>query len=207
MPTSIWPVIHAERKSLLADLEPLADDKWSTQSLCSGWTVLEATGHMIASARMTPPQFILGLAKAGFRFEKMSASDIARETEGGPKRTLERFREIVTSTSHPPGPGDTWLGEAIVHSADIRRPLGIDHSYPTDSVVQVANFFKGSNLLIGSKKRIAGLALRANDADWTTGSGPEVSGPILSLVLAMTGRTAAIDDLNGDGVAQLRSRG
>jgi hypothetical protein len=72
--------------------------------------------------------------------------------------------------------------------------------------VAVADFYKGSNLLIGSKSRIAGLTLRATDADWSHGTGPGVEGPILSLVMAMTGRTAADDDLAGDGVATLRSR-
>jgi hypothetical protein len=33
-----------------------------------------------------------------------------------------------------------------------------------------------------------------------------VTGPALSLVLAMTGRPAALGDLSGDGVATLRSR-
>ena len=36
--------------------------------------------------------------------------------------------------------------------------------------------------------------------------GPEVSGPIVSLVVAMTGRKAALDDLAGEGVATLRTR-
>ena len=70
----------------------------------------------------------------------------------------------------------------------------------------MADFYKGSNLLIGSKRRIAGLTLRATDADWITGAGPEVSGPIVSLVMAMTGRKVADDDLTGEGVATLRSR-
>ncbi len=109
-------------------------------------------------------------------------------------------------TSHPPGPADTWLGETIVHGEDIRRPLGISREYPTAAVVRVADFYKGSNLIVGAKKRIAGLRLRATDADWATGEGPEVSGPVLALVLAMTGRTAALDDLSGDGVTELRSR-
>jgi len=33
-----------------------------------------------------------------------------------------------------------------------------------------------------------------------------VSGPALSLVLAITGRSAALADLSGDGLATLRSR-
>jgi hypothetical protein len=49
--------------------------------------------------------------------------------------------------------------------------------------------------------------LRATDADWSVGSGPVVSGPALSLVLALTGRPTALADLSGDGLAALRSRG
>jgi hypothetical protein len=102
--------------------------------------------------------------------------------------------------------GNAWLGETIVHSEDIRRRLGIKHDYPAEAVVRVADFFKGSNLLIGSKRRIDGLTLRATDAEWSHGTGPEVSGPILSLVMAMAGRKAALDDLSGEGVSTLRSR-
>jgi uncharacterized protein (TIGR03083 family) len=126
--------------------------------------------------------------------------------EASPADTLANFESVLTSVKHPPGPTATWLGETIVHSEDIRRALGIKHAYPADAVVTVADFYKGSNLLIGSKNRIAVLTLRATDADWSHGTGPEVKGPVLSLVLAMTGRTVADDDLAGDGVATLRSR-
>jgi uncharacterized protein (TIGR03083 family) len=123
-----------------------------------------------------------------------------------PAETLAHFEGVVNSVKHPPGPSATWLGEVIVHAEDIRRPLGIKHSYPNDALVAVARFYQGSNLLIGSKRRISGLTLRATDAEWSHGTGPDVAGPILSLVLAMTGRAAAIDDLTGDGVATLRTR-
>jgi hypothetical protein len=73
-------------------------------------------------------------------------------------------------------------------------------------VVEVADFFKKSNLIIGAKRRIDGLSLRATDVTWSHGSGPEVAGPILSLVMAMTGRKAALGDLSGEGVATLGSR-
>jgi len=131
---------------------------------------------------------------------------IAAQRGASPGDTLANFESVATSVKHPPGPTQTWLGETIVHSEDIRRALGIDHKYPTDAVVMVADFYKGSNLLIGSKRRIEGLTLRATDAGWTTGTGPEASGPVLSLVMAMTGRKVADDDLAGEGLATLRSR-
>jgi uncharacterized protein (TIGR03083 family) len=205
-PASPWPLIHAEREALAQDLSSLDDAQWQTPSLCAGWSVRDVLGHMTATARMTPARFFTGLASSGFRFNAMSAGDVSRETAGTPAQQLAEFRELRSATTHPPGPVEAMLGEAIIHSEDIRRPLGITHDYPEEAVIRVADFFKGSNLLLGSKRRIAGLELRANDARWATGSGPEVSGPALSLVLAMTGRPAALGDLSGDGLETLRSR-
>jgi uncharacterized protein (TIGR03083 family) len=101
---------------------------------------------------------------------------------------------------------DSWLGEAVIHGEDIRRPLGISHVYAPAALTRVADFYKKSNLIVGAKKRIAGVTLRATDADWTHGSGPEVAGPLVALILAMTGRTAVLEDLEGGGVDLLRGR-
>jgi len=55
-------------------------------------------------------------------------------------------------------------------------------------------------------QRSGGLRFVATDLDWAEGDGPEVRGPALSLLLAMGGRTVAIDECEGDGVAVLRAR-
>jgi uncharacterized protein (TIGR03083 family) len=203
----VWGTIHAERKALAADLTKLTDQQWATPSLCGSWTVRDVLAHMAATARMGPPQFIGRFVLSGFNFDKVQTNNIAVERGRSPADTLARFGTVLDSSKHPPGPSDTWLGEVIVHSEDIRRVLGIKHAYPTDAAVQVANFYKNSNLLIGAKARIAGLKLRATDTDWAHGDGAEVAGPIVSLILAMTGRRAGLDDLAGDGVAILRTRG
>ena len=207
MPSSNpWPTIHAERTALAADLESLADQQWDTPSMCEGWSVREVLGHMTATAAMTQGKFFAKLIGSGFRFNAMSDKEVARQVEGSPADTLARFKEHASSTTHPPGPLDSWLGETLVHSEDIRRPLGISRPYPLDAVTRVADFYKGSNLLLGGKKRIAGLTLRATDADWSTGTGPEVAGPALSLMLVIAGRPAALDDLSGEGLATLQAR-
>jgi uncharacterized protein (TIGR03083 family) len=203
---AIWPTIHAERSALAADLESLDEAQWATPSLCDGWTVHDVLAHMTATTRITAPAFFGKLIASGFSIKKMQANDIVVERGSSPADTLARFQAQVSSTKHPPGPIDTWLGESIVHAEDIRRPLGIKREYPTDAVVRVADFYKGSNLIIGAKKRIEGLQLKATDTDWSHGDGPEVSGAIVSLVMAMTGRKAVLADLSGDGVAALSSR-
>jgi uncharacterized protein (TIGR03083 family) len=206
MAASPWPLIHAEREALAADLAKLDDAQWRTPSMCEGWSVRDVLGHMTATARMTPPKFFIQLASSGFSFNAMTAKDIRRETAGTPTAGLSAFRSLMGATTHPPGPVDAMLGEALIHGEDIRRPLFISREYPAAALVRAADFFKGSNLLIGAKKRIAGLRLRATDADWSTGEGPDVTGPAISLLLAMTGRAAAVKDLSGDGLAVLASR-
>ena len=206
MASSPWPTIHAERKALAADLASLSDDQWATASLCAGWTVRDVLAHMTATAAMTPPKFFAKMVASGFRFDSFANKEIARESTGSPANTLAVFEQRADLSSHPPGPGDTWLGEVLVHAEDIRRPLRISHTYPTEALTRMIDFYRGSNLLIGGKKRAAGLTFRASDADWSTGSGPEVAGPAVSLMMAIVGRQSAIDDLTGEGVATLKQR-
>lgn len=206
MANNLWPTIHAERAALAADLETLNDDQWATPSMCIGWSVRDVLAHMTAAAETSQGMFLPKLAASGFRFNSMANKDIAKRTQGPPANTLARFKSNVNASKHPPGPGPTWLGETIVHGEDIRRPLGIKHTYPDEALKQVADFYKGSNLLIGAKKRIAGLRLRATDTNWTTGDGPEISGPMVSLVLAMVGRKPVYEDLSGEGVSTLTAR-
>jgi uncharacterized protein (TIGR03083 family) len=206
MSDDIWPVVHVERRALAADLDRLSAEQWQTPSLCTGWTVHDVLAHMVSTAKLTPPAFLAGLAGSGFRFDRFTAKRIAAERAGGPAATLAAFRAVETSTSAPPGPKLSWLGEALVHAEDIRRPLGIVRQYPVDAVTAVTDFYAGSNVLIGGKRRVEGLSLRATDADWSRGIGPLVSGPALALMLATTGRTAALEELSGPGVETLRSR-
>jgi len=204
--SDVWPTIHTERKALAADLDGLSDSRWDTPSLCDGWTVRDVVAHMTAATKLNGPKFFGRLIGSGLSFEKVQSKGIAAERGASPAETLARFKAQIDSTGRPPGPVETIFGETLVHAEDVRRPLGIKHDYPTGALVEVANFFKGSNLIIGTKKRIAGVTLEATDADWRSGEGPAVQGPMLDLVMAMTGRKPALDGLTGEGVAILQSR-
>jgi uncharacterized protein (TIGR03083 family) len=162
---------------------------------------------MISTANMTPSTFFANLAGSGFNFQTMTRKEIARvranRTDAG---LVDLLRARVDARTAPPGPATTWLGETIVHGEDIFRALGAYRDHPIEHVVAVADFYKNSNLLIGAKKRVTGVSLRATDVDWRHGTGPEASGPAIAVVMAMTGRKAALDDLTGEGVAVLRGR-
>lgn len=206
MTDDTWTVIHSERRALAADLAGLSVEQWTTPSLCSGWTVHDVLAHLVSTAKLTPPAFFAGLLGSGFDFNRFTAKRIAAEGAGGPAATLEAFRAVENSTSAPPGPRTSWLGEVLVHGEDIRRPLGIAHDYPVASVTTVTEFYAGSNVLIGGKRRVGGVTLTATDTDWSHGSGPTAAGPARALMLATAGRKAALDELTGPGVEILRGR-
>jgi len=116
------------------------------------------------------------------------------------------FRAAEPRQTAPPGPKETWLGEAFVHGEDIRRPLEITHSYPLPEVARAIALYARSNAIIGGKTRVAGLTLKATDTDFSVGTGPLVEGPAISLLLAASGRKSALDELSGPGVTILRER-
>lgn len=203
----LWDVIAAERGALADDLARISDEQWRTESLCPEWSVRRVVGHLTATAKLTPVSFLGSFAKAGFSFNRFANTAIDKNLGPGNVATLANFRAVQHATTSPPGPKQSWLGEVIVHAEDIRRPLGIQHTYDLDAVVEVAEFYKGSNALIGTKSRISGLSLMATDAGFRHGEGQEVAGPMLSLLMAMTGRAAACDDLTGPGVPKLRAGG
>ncbi|MGD0984944.1 MAG: maleylpyruvate isomerase family mycothiol-dependent enzyme [Acidimicrobiales bacterium] len=201
-----WPKIQAEREACADLFEALTPEQWQGATWCGTWTVRDVAGHLVASTRQSPVMFFSGLAKAGFSFDKMvevAAKRIGASESAG---LAAEMRSAALRRNHPPGPVTAMLGEVVVHGEDIRRPLGLNRDIPEETLVTVAEFYKGSNLLIGAKRRIAGLRLKATNASWASGDGPEVAGPLASLVVAMTGRRQAYGDLSGEGVATLAAR-
>lgn len=77
---------------------------------------------------------------------------------------------------------------------------------PEATLLTVADTVKRIGFPIHTKKRIAGLRMSATDAEWSTGDGPSVEGPLASLILVMAGRKAPLEDLSGEGVKALRPR-
>lgn len=202
----LWSKIHAERAEFADFIATLTPEQLDAPSLCGGWRVRDVVGHMLSGAHTSPGTFFPGLIGSGFRFNAYAQKGVDRYRGGTAAELAENMRATTTMTNHPPGPAVAMLGEMIVHGEDIRRPLGAAHSYRADHVAAVGDFYKTSNLLLGSKKRIVGLTIRASDSDWSTGSGPEVVGAGASLLSAMTGRKAAVADLKGDGLETFAAR-
>jgi uncharacterized protein (TIGR03083 family) len=198
-------MVHSERHALIADLERLDDAQWERPSLCDEWTVHDVVAHIIDSAKATRLGFIIDMARARFDFDRQNTRGVKRERGASPQETLERLRQGATLTSTPPAPIDTRLVEAVVHGEDIRRPLGIARNYPQEAVVRsLRQQARTSASFGGAKELVARVRLIATDVELSIGTGPEVTGPLLALLLVVSGRHVALNELSGPGVAEVR---
>src|ERR1017187_8315712 len=179
--SGIWPLVHAERAALAADLADLTDQQWAALSLCTGFTVRQVLAHLTAGASLNPVRWLAGVIRCRFDFDKQVAMRLAEQLGATPAETIDRFRSVLTSTTKRPLPTLAMLGETIVHAQDIRLPLGIRHDYPIATLTRVAEYYQGSDLPVLTKGRIKGLRLVATDGPFNTGSGPLVSGTTLAL--------------------------
>jgi uncharacterized protein (TIGR03083 family) len=203
---ALWSAAHAERAALADDLTGLDQAQWAQRSLCGQWVVEDVVAHLTAAASLGSLRWIGSVLRARFDFDLHNARRLAEYRGSTPAGTLERFRRIITSTMAPPGPTAAWLGEVVVHAQDIRRPLALPHTPPTEVVGAVGRFYARRNVTGFGRSTIEGLRLEATDGPFSTGAGPLVSGTTLALTMAMAGRRAYCDDLTGPGVSTVRAR-
>lgn len=202
----LMPMVHAERRSLGDVLDTLTPEQWGAPTWCDKWNVQEVVGHLIAAASITAPHFFGGFVRTGFDFDKFVDRDLRQYAEGSPAQVRERYSAIIDSNRKPPGPAYVALGEVMVHGEDIRRALGVKGEHPPEHLTTLAELYKKTGAPLRAKKRLKGIRLEATDVDWSTGEGPEVRGPCMSLIMAMTGRRGALDDCEGPGIETLGSR-
>lgn len=201
-----WELIHAERARVLGMVDGLTAEQWRTGSLCTEWTVEQVTAHLTAAANTGIWTWLRSITFAGFNADRHNARRLAQHLGRTPGETHERFRNSVTLTIAPTRDYPAWLGEVIVHGQDIARPLHIDLAPDPTAVAEVARFFTARNFAVKSRTLVGGLSLEADDAAFTTGTGPVVRGRLLDLVMVMAGRPDYCAELEGDGLTELRRR-
>jgi uncharacterized protein (TIGR03083 family) len=204
--TRTWTLIHSERKTLADTIETFTPQQWAQPSLCEKWTVGMLAAHVLAGAEQTPGKFFTGLVTNGLSFDRSMEKTAASLSTLSKEQLVARLRQRLTTTNRPPAPPVAMLGEAVVHGEDMRRPLGLTQTVSPEAINECLAMYTKSSFPVGGKKRIGGLRLTTTDTGWSYGAGAEVSGPGLSMLLAMNGRPAGLGDLSGDGVATLATR-
>lgn len=195
-----------ERENLAELLTTLDDEQWATMTECDPWTVRHLAAHLTALGNQTAPNFFLGLIRNGFSFDKFVAKDLQRYNDGSNADVLGRFQATLAAPKAPPGPKYVSLGEFMCHGHDIRSALGVSYEPEPAHVAALADLYRTTGAPLRGKMRTKGLRFVADDVDFAAGEGPEVTGPGLQLILAMTGRRSALPHLSGDGVDTLADR-
>ena len=205
---SVWPAVHDERRALHRDLAGVPADRWSRPSPCPGWDVHDVVAHLIDSARTTRWGFARRMVVARLDFDRDNAAGVARERRADPAQTLAAFARIVTETRTPPAAPATRLVEAVVHGEDVRRPLGLVREYPVEAVLPALRHQLRTSVAMGGGRQLAaGFRVVALDADLVSGTGPDLRGTALALLLAVSGRPVGPDELSGPAVSAFRQRG
>ena len=203
-----WTQVKNGREAFGSYLSNLSADDWSKQSLCADWSTKELVAHMLVIPTMSKGQVFRAFLGSRFNLDRMNAKVVGKLTT---TMSANQLAAATTSSaaSHgmPPGlklPG--VLNELVIHSADVAEGVGKPFDLPTADYVSCLAYLKDVQPVFRAKQRIAGLRLQATDSDWSTGSGPLVTGTSKYLLLAMAGRPAAFAHLTGDGVATIQAR-
>lgn len=204
-PERYWAAIAAERARLADDLAALPVERWAEPTLCTAWSVEDVVAHLTAGASTGRWAWLRSIVGARFDADRHNARRLAEQRGPTPADTLARFRAVVGSRVAPTGDLWAWLGEVVVHGADIREPLGLPGATAPDVAEAVAVGYVRRDFAVPSRTAARGVRLVATDSGFRSGEGPEVTGTTCDLVLALAGRLSAVARLSGDGVPVLRA--
>lgn len=212
---AVWGAIDDQRTRTADLLEQLTAEQWEHPSLCQGWTVRHVAAHLTlqqqrvrdAVAFVAHNPRMLGSLTLNATIHD-SAVLQARLLSN--QQIVSRIRAMIGSRRHNAfvTPLET-LTDILVHSQDIAVPLGLDLTMrPGPSTIAATRRWdtRGTWLArVNARLPLDGYRLAATDTDWTRGQGPEIAGPIGALLLLLTGRSAALEQLTGEGADALRN--
>lgn len=201
---SLKELAYDERCDLADFLETLTAPEWHTDSLCAGWSVKDVVAHVISYEELN----VAGLVKRFGKGRIVRANEVGVEefSHYSPEELLAFLRRHL----HPRGLTAGFGGmiafvDGTIHHQDIRRALGHRRILPAERLERILPLVP-RNPRLGAGRRIKGLRLEATDVDFSHGEGPAVYGPGEALLMAMSGRRDALNELAGPGHVTLAGR-
>ncbi len=204
--TEVRAEVHAQRAELAAILHGLPAQAWDAPTLCSGWRVRELVAHLTMPFRSSTGQFLSQLVRSGGRFNRMS--DRCARRDAATLSAADLAASLADNIGHPwtpPCGGATGaLSHDLIHGLDLTTPLGIDWRVPHRRLrVVLAELTPRRLKYFGVD--LDAVALRADDLDWTHGSGAPLRGAAQDLLLVMCGRTLPTGRLHGAAAPRFTS--
>lgn len=204
----VYEMIVAERRHMADLFAGLTEEQLTQQSLCDAWTMHEIAAHLSAYLRFGQLKILACMVAYAGDFapgNQKLARWYARRSTGD---LVDMLRRNAESKATPPRSGyDPVLADLVLHDLDVRIPLGIPRRIPEDRLAVAFHHLAtvpSPGYAVGG--RLRDLRFETTDTGWTTGTGTVVRGPAQAVVMAMSGRTVALDDLAGEGTELLRRR-
>jgi len=201
--TSTKEMARDEREGFASFLDGLTSQQWNSPTLCELWTVREVAIHTVSYDELTTGGLVGRFLKGRLNTDRINAIGVADYSDRSP----QQITVLIRSYAQPHGltggfGGKIALTDGMIHQQDIRRSIGLPRTIDPERLRTALNFARFAPTIRGAW-RARGVRLVANDLDWSHGRGPEVRGPGEALLMAMAGRRAALDDLDGPGKAKL----
>ncbi len=200
----IREAISAERRELAEMLEALPPGRWDDPTLCEGWRVREVVAHMTLAFRYSTPRFLGELLRSGGAFNRMSDRCAKRDASAlTSDRLAAAIRDNVDHPWKPPRGGyEGALTHDVVHGLDISVALDLGRRVPEERVrVVLAGLARPQGLRYFGVD-LSGVELRADDLDWSFGSGAPLTGAAQDFVSLLSGRRLPAGRLRGEPAAR-----
>ena len=203
-----WQVVAEQRLALADLLAGLSEADWEKPSLCVGWRVRDVAAHVtLIPIAPSPSSLLVDFVKARGNYPRFNTMASRRRATRTPEQLVHDLRSTAGSRTVPrPASPANVMWDLLVHAQDIAIPLHIDCPTPplAGAVAATRIWELRWPFSFGARRRLESFTLRATDADWTIGTGPEIAGPISAILLLLTGRTeAATPMLAGEGLRTL----
>jgi uncharacterized protein (TIGR03083 family) len=202
-----WRAVDTARAALADELETLTEAEWERPSHCPCWTVPHVAAHVISSPQATAAGVAAAMWRARGDFNRCVRDEAIRHGARPPAEIVADYRRLAGSRRTPPGVTvEVALLDVVVHTHDALDPLGRHRPMPPCEAAVAAEQVWRHSFPFRARRRLRGLRLTATDVAWSAGAGAPVEGPIQSLLLVLTGRSAGLRALSGDGLEEMRGR-
>ena len=203
----VFAAVSNERHVIADLIDDLGEAELAAPSLCQGWDVKTVAAHLVSVCADSFWSF----QRAALRRRSLhrAIDDMARRRAQRPASEIAAtLRQHADHRLSPPITGPrSGLADILVHSGDMRIPLGLSFRPDPQRVSVALDFLTGSRPLgFVPRSRLKGIRLRGDDVGRAWGSGLEVSGPVSALMMTACGRTALVHQLEGPGLSQLKHR-
>jgi uncharacterized protein (TIGR03083 family) len=202
-------LMWVEMGDLGAFLHELPDEEFDRPSLCEGWEVRDVVGHMLLGHTTPMPKMLAMLGRYRFNVTRASLEESrtfahsltpdeirAEWDDVVANKTKRGIAKVIRSTE--------GYVDHTVHHQDIRRAVERPRTIPPDRLVAALDgAVSVSSPMFSPKKNVRDVRLEATDVEWSHGTGPVVRGNGEAILMAAAGRTAALAELEGDGLSTL----